>query len=383
MKKKKWHSSDFRRATKRELYEESTAPTRRRWIQKTLGGLLIFWLLSQAITPWTGLHNWERALPEFESKLADEKLQDANAWIFGSSTVLHHVIPHQLDSATKAHHLKWYNFGIQRSAPPESFYLAHELIDSPEANELKVLVFELQPEELLAWEDVSNLRNTAQLNLIESQRRIRCLPWQAPNKLNQNLEQSRILAWGWVQHVVAFLRPAKHMQNRVKPMNRLSEKGFIELKESDWITGRLAASHSKWTNNKDSLIDHQVFIAQDFDYRKTLPDPTINWDCDGRVKPILDQMEILLNKCEKNGVQCIFHFQNLWDTNGCIYYSAIEKWGSDHVFESMGYDGNEALYDKGDRYDETHLLRSGAKKFTKIFGESLNLMLNDTNKKED
>ena len=90
---KKWHSSDFRRATKHGLYAESTAPTRRRWIQKTLGGLFIFWLLSQAITPWTGLHKWERALPEFESKLADEKLQDANAWIFGSSTVLHHVIP--------------------------------------------------------------------------------------------------------------------------------------------------------------------------------------------------------------------------------------------------------------------------------------------------
>ena len=93
MKKKKWHSSDFRRTTKHGLYAKSTAPTRRRWIQKTLGGLFIFWLLSQAITPWTGLHKWERALPELESKLADEKLQDANAWIFGSSTVLHHVIP--------------------------------------------------------------------------------------------------------------------------------------------------------------------------------------------------------------------------------------------------------------------------------------------------
>ena len=349
----------------------------------TLGGLFIFWLLSQAITPWTGHHKWERALPEFASKLTDEMLQDANACVIGSSTILHHVIPNQLDSATKTHNLKWYNFGIQRSVPPESFYLAHELIDSPEADELQVLVFALQPDEFLTWDDVLSLRNTAQLNLIESQRRIRHLPWQAPNKLNQNLEQSRILVWGWAQHVVAFLRPAKPIENRENPMNRSSVKGFIELKESDWMTGRLAASHLKWANAKDSLMNHQVFIAQDFDYRKTLPDPTINWDCEGRVKPILDQMEILLNKCEKKGIQCIFHFQNLWDTNGCIYYSAIEKWGSHHVFESMGYAGNEELYSKGDRYDETHFLRSGAKKFTKIFGERLNLILNDTNKKEE
>lgn len=383
MKKKKWHPSDFQRATKRELYGESRAPKRRRWIQKTLGGFFIFWLLSQAITPWTGLHKWERTLPEFGSKLADEMLQDANAWIIGSSTVLHHVIPNQLDSTTKAHNLRWYNFGVQRSAPPESFYLAHELIDSPEANKLKVLVFELQPEELLEWADATNLRNTAQLSLLESQRRIRHLPWQAPNKLSQNLEQSRILVWGWVQHVVAFLRPSKHMEHGEKPMNRRSEKGFIELKESDWMTGRLAESHSKWLNAKDSLMNHQVFIAEDFDYRKTLPDPTINWDCDGRVKPILDQMEILLNKCEKNGIKCIFHFQNLWDTNGCIYYSAIEKWGDHHVFESMGYAGNEELYDKENQYDETHFLRPGAKKFTKIFGERLNLILNDTNKKDE
>jgi hypothetical protein len=49
----------------------------------------------------------------------------------------------------------------------------------------------------------------------------------------------------------------------------------------------------------------------------------------------------------------------------------------------MGYAGNEELYDKENQYDETHLLRPGAKKFTKIFGERLNLILNDTNKKDE
>ncbi|MBT6162591.1 MAG: hypothetical protein HOH92_02730 [Crocinitomicaceae bacterium] len=378
MDKKKWQSSDFREVERSELYAKNSAPKRQRWLQKLLGSLLVFWLISKAITPWTGLHEWEQAFPEFGKKIADVKRQNTNAWIVGSSTIMHHIIPNELDSITANHGLKWYNFGLQRCAPPESFYLTHVLLDEKDADDLDVLVFEVQPEEILSWDEISSLRNTAQLSFFETQRRIRRIPWKAPNQLGANWEQSRILIWGWLQHLIAFLRPAQYLSRSEVTADNGETKGFVELKASDSKTGRLAKTHLQWTRSSDSLIQHQIFIAQDFDYRMTLADPTINWDCEGRVNPILDQMEILLNKCESKGIHCLFHFQNLWDTNGCIYFAALEKWGASHVFESMGYAGNEDLFEATDRYDESHLMRSGAKKFTSSFGEKLNLLFNET-----
>ena len=376
MNKKNWQPSDFQKVTKGELYGDGRVEKRGRWLRKTLGILFVFWLLSKAITPWTGLYEWERAFPEFGLKIAHNNIQNTNAWILGSSTIMHHVDPTRLDSITAHHQLKWYNFGLQRAVPPESFFLAHLLLDNIDSGDLDVLVFEVQPEENLSWDEVSSLRNSSQLSVLETLRRIRRLPWKAPNTLVKNLEQARILTWGWIQHIISFLRPAQHLTKRVIPPDFTKSKGYVELKPSDSESGRLAGSRSQWMQATDSLIQHQIFIAKDFDYRKTLSDPTINWDCQGRVSPILDQMQILFSKCQSKEIRCLFHFQNLWDSNGCIYFSALEKWGSDHVFESMGYSGNEELYDPDDRYDENHLMDSGTKKFTHSFGNKLNLIFN-------
>lgn len=336
-----------------------------------MGMVVLFWLLSKAITPWTGLLSWERSFPELGMRLADPQLHASSAWVIGSSSVMHHFVPEILDSLTD---LNWYTCGFQRAAPPESFQLAHLLLDEVGTQHLELLVFEVQPEEPLSWEEVASLRHAAQLDELEALRRIRRLPWADVDA--GNFEQVKVLLWGWVQHVVSFVRPSQYLASRPPAVDPKPEKGFVALKTNDWETGRLSASHAAWLAHSDSMMAHQVMIAQDFDLRMNLQDPAVNWDCEGRVEPILAQMETLRARCADRGIRCVFHFQKLWDTNGCLYLAAHERWGAGEVIETMGYAQLEDLFDPRDRYDEAHFLRSGAERFSRHFARRLNAAMN-------
>lgn len=116
---------------------------------------------------------------------------------------------------------------------------------------------------------------------------------------------------------------------------------------------------------------HQILIAKDFDFRWTLSEPTVNWDCEGLVDPIVRQMEALKLQCESKGIGCIFLFQKLWGSNGCVYFEAHERWGDAHIIQKMGYVGNEALFNPDERYDENHFLGKGAHRFTQSVGQDL------------
>lgn len=366
-----WSPERLRHVRKEQLYARSEKPPRSRWFTRLLAGLLLAWLLSGAITPWTGLFDWNRAFPELGLRLEDAEARRANAWFVGSSTALHHALPAVLDEETARCGLRWYTFGFQRATPPESFFIAHELLDRLPTDSLAVLVFEVQPEEPLTWDEVASLRHAAQLDLSETVRRLAHLPWGAPGGWRRQLESARVLLWGWVQHVVSFVRPSQYLARTSPAADPRPERGFVELKAGDWRTGRLRESHAAWEGDRDRLLAQQRAIAQDFDLRRTLEDPTVNWECEGRLEPVLAQMQALHHRCEAAGIRCLFHFQKLWDTNGCLYFAALEKWGPDVVIESMGHAGLEALFDPDDRYDESHFLRSGAEKFSRLLGARL------------
>ena len=120
---------------------------------------------------------------------------------------------------------------------------------------------------------------------------------------------------------------------------------------------------------------HNVMIAKDFDFRRTLEDPMVNWDCAGKVRPILDQMQDLKQHCDREGIHVVFLFQKLWDANGCVYFEARERWGDAHVVEMMGYAGNEDLFQVDEAYDDDQCSGDGAARFSEKLAGVLNATL--------
>lgn len=360
---------------KAELYRP--APVRRNpWLMR--GGVLLglFWLVSKAVTPVTGLYDWDWAFPELGLKvehLSALRRADAlpNAYVAGSSVVLHHVVPAVLDSCTEGLGLQWYNWGVQRAVPPESFQLAHELLDDLPAKACDVLVVDVLPAEPMLPEESAALRQARALDFPEFWRRVQLLPWEEPELRSRNLDQTRLLLATWFQHLVGFLR-ARHwlLEHPPYPDSR-ADRGFVALRPADLETGRLRASREAFLTAPDSIAAHNLGIARDFDYRLTLPDPTVNWDCTGAVRPILDQMAALKSRCDAAGIRVVFVFQKLWDGNGCVYFEALDRWGTCHVVELMGHAAAPDLYDPADAYDDSHFLASGARKYSCRLGDAL------------
>lgn len=361
-----WSINDFRHRSKTDLYGSTGEKRRSNWGLKFMGMLVVFWILSNAITPWTGVYSWRHAFPELGFRLEDSTYQCADAIVIGSSTTLHHIVPSLLDSSTTH---SWYNFGFQSATPPESFFIAHELINTAKQTQIKTLVFEVLPSEWPNAAAYGSTRIEAQLNGLEVIRRIRNLPWAREEMHDANWEQCKLLFNGGLHHMTGFLRKIYDKPNPSDPFNGESSRGFLPLQKDDWKSGRLKDARLHWMNGSDSLMAHQVLIAKDFDFRWTLSDPTVNWDCDGLVDPIVRQMEALKLQCESNGIQCIFLFQKLWGSNGCVYFEAHERWGDAHIIQKMGYAGNEDLFNPDERYDENHFLGAGARRFTQSVGQ--------------
>lgn len=369
--KLEWSPENLRNREKESLYLQKKSRLTGNIILGAVKVIVIGWLLSKAITPWTGIYDWKDVFPNYAHRIEDARNANANAFVFGSSTIAHHVIPSVLDSITHNQNLSWYNFGFLKTVPPESFYLADQIIDNAQKGEIEVLLFEVLPEEEMNMVDAGNLRHIAQLNLLEAIRRIRHIPWKAPGRSESNWQQCKLLIQGWTEHIIGFIKKSNYRTPSPPLIPTTATSGFIELTPDIWKTGRLSTERAEWRINMDSLLAQQIFIAQDFDYRTTLDQPVINWNCDGRVEPIINQMESLHKKCAEKEIQCLFYFQKLWDTNGCIYFAALEKWGSGVVIESMGYENHKELYSKEDRYGEQHLLKSGAEKLSRDIGNQI------------
>lgn len=375
---------------KQDLYR---SPERRRTPLLLRGVVLLglFWLMSKAITPWTGLYDWQWAFPELGKKVThlaemERQANVPNAFVAGSSVVLHHVVPTVLDSCTAAANerdgaetagLTWYNWGVQRAVPPESFQLAHELLDELPAGACEVLVVDVLPSEPLLSEESGALRQARAMDFPEMWRRLKLLPWEEPEMQDVCWGQTQLLLATWLQHLVGFLR-ARHWLHESPPFpDSRKERGFVALQPADLLTGRLRASREAFLAHPDSLTAHNRAIAQDFDLRLTLPDPTIHWDCAGQVRPVLDQMTALKARCDAADIRLIFVFQKLWGANGCIYFEALDKWGDCHVLQFMGEAAAPSLFTATDAYDNGHFLPSGARKYSRHLGRAIHKTLTD------
>lgn len=362
---------------KRDLYQQ--LPRRRLpWVGLVLGAAGLFFLVSAAVTPLTGRWEVGRAFPEWGRKLGDlawmqsERQALPNAYVVGSSTVLHHVVPAVLDAGPggAGRGLRWYNAGVQRTVPPEAFYLAHELLDGLPEGACEVLVVDVLPVEPMAAEEVEAPRVVRTMGVEEVWRRLGLLPWEEGSMRDRCWAEARaVLRAGW-NRAVGFLGPPPGRAAQ-EPVDARADRGFVPLRAEDFAAGRLRESRAAYLQGAEAAMAHNRAIAEDFDLRRTLPDPTVNWDCTGRVRPMIDQMQALKHRCDRAGIHVVFLFQKLWDGNGCVYFEAQERWGDAHVVEMMGYRGQEGLFEPGDSYDDDHWMASGAEKFSVVLSERL------------
>lgn len=357
------------------------------WFGIGLGALGLFFLISAAVTPLTGRWEVGVAFPEWGRKLEDlitvggEQNAQPNAFVVGSSPVLHHVVPSVLDAGPSGGKLglRWYNAGVQRTVPPEAFYLAHELLDALPAGACEVLVVDVLPAEPMALEEADAPRIVRTMGIEEAWRRLRLLPWEEPVLQDRCWEEAqRILAAVW-NRAVGFLEPPPGRAAQA-PVDTRANHGFVPLRVEDYAAGRLKESRAAYLLAPEEAMAHNLAIAQDFDFRRTLPDPTVNWDCTGRVRPLIDQMQALKTRCDKEGIHVVFLFQKLWDGNGCVYFEAHQRWGDAHVLETMGYQGQEGLFEPGDSYDDDHWMATGARKFSAVLSARLASTLQRTNR---
>lgn len=334
----------------------------------------LFWLISRAVTPATGIFDADWSFPELGLKAADlnrraSSNDQPNAFIAGSSTTLHHVLPEVLDSATAG--LTWYNWGFQRAVPPELFMLTDNLLDAFADDACEVLVVDVLPPEPLLPNETGALRHARTMDFPELVRRVRLLPWEEPSLQGFCRDQTRLLLATWFQHLVGFLRARHYLVEHPTYPDPAPTRGFVPLEPDDLETGRLRESREAFLAAADSLSAHNEAIARDFDYRLTLEDPMVNWDCVGQVRPVLAQMRALKTRCDARGIRCIFLFQKLWKGNGCVYFAALDEWGPCAVIETMGFADQPDLFDPADSYDDSHFMESGARKYSRHLARKL------------
>lgn len=340
----------------------------------------VFCILSAAVTPLTGRYDAEVAFPEWGMKLADVRPWARTdgmpvAVVVGSSDVLHHVVPEELDAEVdrKGGKYRWYNMGVQETSPPELFGLAYELLEEMPDGACKLLVVDVLPTAEVGPE-MGGLRLERTMDVAELIKRVRLLPWEEPGWEARNREAAAQLLRAWWNHGTGFLRAMPGMPAQ-KPHSTAAGRGWDALDQADFAAGRLRASREAFLASAQETMAHNVMIAKDFDLRRTLEDPMVNWDCAGKVRPILDQMQDLKQHCDREGIHVVFLFQKLWDANGCVYFEARERWGDAHVVEMMGYAGNEDLFRGEEAYDDDHFSTHGAVRFSQRLSGLLNVAL--------
>jgi hypothetical protein len=337
----------------------STSP-----LLRFLGRLALFagvvLLVSALLLPMLRIHELDAALPEAAAKFQGfaSHPDRPNAVVLGSSVVRHHMVPAVFDSITG---LTWYNGGLSASFPPEAFLVAEEFIAGVPEGSVSTLVVDVLPSNAPAWENAGTLRAAFPVTFAEMVRRVRFAP---------SFDEGRIAVHTWVTHVLDFARHRDAIAAAV-PEKELAARGFAPLTEADNPGPWIMAERQKLLDHPDSVLSVIRATADDFRVRETSEDPTTGWTCDRRTDEAIARMQSLLDAAAAKNIHLIFHFQKLWDTNGCVYFAARKAFGPCHVTESMGWPAAGDTLTADDCFDPAHLAPSGAVKWSRYAAERI------------
>jgi hypothetical protein len=331
----------------------STSPLLR-WLGRLALFAGVVLLVSALVLPMLRIHDLDAALPEAAAKFQGFTTHpdQPNAIVLGSSVVRHHVVPAVFDSLTG---LTWYNGGLSASFPPEAFLVAEEFIAGVEPGRVKVLVVDVLPSNAPAWENAGTLRAAFPVTFAEMTRRVRYA---------STFDEARIAVHTWVTHVLDFARHQDAVDAAVPPAE-LAARGFAPLTEADNPGPWILAERARLLAAPDSVLNVIRSTSADFRFRAQSETPTSGWTCDRRTDEAIARMRSLIDAGEAKGMRVIFHFQKLWDTNGCVYFRAQEAFGPCHVTESMGWPGEADSLSVADCFDPAHLGPDGAMKWSR------------------
>lgn len=313
---------------------------------------------------WTGVHSSERAVPDFRLEDMAVRMNPApNAAIIGSSVVRHHFRTDVLDSLTG---MTWHNLGISASFAPESYALAESFLDSEASDGLKMLVVDVTPFEPPHWENARTLRRTWYMSPQEWWRCMQLLDWRDDPKLS--LERAGLFTTGALTRFVDWTRQLE--DGRQAHPDAID--GWVPLDTTAERHDALKWSRLQFLEKPDEWLDHLDATEQDFDYRVAQDPPAVGgWTCPrGELDYHLTKMEALREQAEARGIRCVFLFQMLWGTNGCLYFEAVEKWGNRDVLELMGTP-EEVIHVRSNQFDWVHLTPSGARTVSELLARKL------------
>ncbi len=306
-----------------------------------------------------GVHSLESAWPDAAAKWATAHHGEspANAVVFGSSVVRHHLIPSLLDSVTAPLGLRWHNLGISASFPPESYAIAEAFLRSPEADRLAYMVFDVLPLEPPHIENAGTLRRAASVD---------AQTWSELVRLSAG-DVSQQAAWSalFASHVLGGWR--LETGEGGADTDRL-HRGFVPLDTLEVRWDALYASRQAFLKDPEGELNRLASEAADFDYRFSgqIPDPCIHWHCPpNAIAWHLTRMEELQRLARDRGIRLVFCFQKLWETNGCLYEAALEAWGEGRVIELMGAAEGGERFERRHWFDAAHLTPSGARVLTR------------------
>jgi hypothetical protein len=329
-----------------------------------LGRLALFagvaLLASALLLPMLRIHTLDAALPEAAAKFQGFATHPdrPNAVVLGSSVVRHHMVPAVFDSITG---LTWYNGGLSASFPPEALLVAEEFIAGVAPGSVTTVVVDVLPSNAPAWENAGTLRAAFPISVAEMARRV----FHA-----RSLDDGRTAVETWMTHVLHFARHQDALAAAV-PEKELAARGYAQLTEEENPGPWISAEHAKLLNQPDSVLAIIRATSADFRFRETAEDPTTGWTCDRRTDEAIARMQSLLDAAAAKDIHLIFHFQKLWDTNGCVYFAARKAFGPCHVTESMGWPAAGDTLTANDCFDPAHLAPSGAEKWSRYAAEKI------------
>ena len=325
-----------------------------------------------ALTGWvgaalTGIHSADQAVPEFcLSDMAARTDAPVNAAIIGSSVVRHHFRTDILDSLTG---LTWHNLGISASFAPESYALAEAFLESKAADGLKLLVLDVTPFEAPHWENAQTLRRTWYMSVSEWWRCMRMLEWRKKPELA--LERAGLFTAGSFTRWIDWTR-SEAWESRRGRSHPDAIYGWVPLDTTAERHDALKWSRIQFLEKPGEWMELLRSTEQDFDFRVDQDPPAVGgWTCPrGELDYHLAKMEDLREQAAARGIRCVFLFQMLWGTNGCLYFEAVEKWGNRDVLELMGTP-EEAIHLRENQYDDVHLTPSGATVVSRLLARKL------------
>lgn len=320
--------------------------------------------------PATGIHDTARAVPEYDALLREAADRgDVNAVIIGSSVVRHHFRPDVLDAETP---WTWHNLGLSASFPPESYALAEAFLASEAADSATLMVVDILPFEAPHAENAKHLRRTWYMDAGELAACLSALPWGSDFPRAWATGQTFLTSA--LTHAIGWLRPeAWSAPSHPALGNRIA--GWTPLDTLESRSDALHWAREDFLKQPAERLAGLRAEAADFDFRASgaAPDPCVYWTCPpAEITYHLERMADLREAAAARGIRCVFLFQMLWATNGCLYFEAVNRWGPEAVIELMGSDPGAALHAAANHYDATHLTPSGATLISRALAGRLN-----------